>query len=1084
MPNNTLSPTGLTPQQQLDAANLQFKNKINQFVASGSGVISSDDVLNAKTAILNSGAYPALDIGSFGVSQTYGQPLTDINGNPVTTLPEFFIVGDGNSGAITPIRNNTWNGTPLLTNSGTVVSSDNAAQIAAAQDAAQSALQISQQTATQSSAAELVAAQTALQAARARVAALQAEADNTTPASTAPTSSSGTIAASDNANTKQGLQIDPQSATVAAQVAITDQQLAEQTAAAALAVQTQQKITADDGTNTAGSSGSGTSSSASSSNGGAVLTDAVAVTSNTKQPTTDEDNGSSGSGNGKTTATAPATDQTVTGGTSSDGTSGPYVNNGIYGGGSNNGATVITQGGAPKSDGVGGPYINNGSYGNGGGSTAIKTNKLHDYTNWTYRISIYGVPRDTINKIYSHSINPGNEYLIKQGGIFVAADGGGANEDRTYFPTDLSIDNLELKTIVNTNSGLTRATDVITLKFDIIEPYTVKFLAQLQIMAKALNPEPNFNWANSFFVMKIEFLGYDDSGKPVSPATNVATGQGEAIPGTTKYIPFTFVHIKYTLNSSGAIYSCQAIPANAIGLIGLYNTLPFHVEVKGSTIKDLFNGQLASTTEVQSYSTINEEKQITSTVTDSVAGNNTIVKAGLAEALNASEDEKVKQVDSNGQKVGQRLANRFEFEFDQEILNASIIDPTTFKDASIAIQGKDAADANVRKQASLGVLKLTTDSQAFRAASGTRITDFIGSIIGVSDYMTKQNTTSNHDNQPVKTWKITPVINFGNIDQGTGYYQTTIRWVVMPFVTYGNDNPGFGQAPVNQNQIVKQYKYLYSGDNRDVLDAKIEYNMSFFEIRNGVPNNYINKAQDNTGAGNGATSDTQLPTYNAGGYDAFADSRFFKPNYYYARGLANRQHTAPTGVSAQTIAVQELMEKLHDNRADMIQLDFTIVGDPDWISQDYFLIHPSQVGLGNYTGPNGSINYNNPVYFNFYFSTPNNDYDDTTGLFEKSSTYSQFSGIYRVAVVTSNFSRGKFTQKLSNYRVRNQAQQNSTPVRSDGTPTVPSQTLNAATRGGESPQAESPTRTAVAPTTQPSSNSTSTPSGTHEEDRN
>jgi hypothetical protein len=1072
MPSNTLSPTGLTPQQQLDAANLQFSNKINQLVASGSGPISSDDVLAAKTAILNSGAYPALDIGSFSVTQTYGQQLLDSSGNPVSNLPEFFIPGDGNSGAITPIRNDTWSGRPLLTNLGTV-SSNNAAQIAAAQDAAQSALQVTQQVTTQSSAADLAAAQTALNVARARVAALQAETDNTPPASTDPQSSSDTQSASSAANQKQGTEVSSATQSTA-QGAASAASAAQQADLATL----QAQYGASDTKNTASSSGSGTSSSSTSSAASTTPGDATPVSSTPTVQSSSEDSAANGvaGGNGSTT-NAPASDQSVTGGTSSDSSNSSQLGNA---GGNTNGASVISQGGAPTSDGSGGPAINNGSYGSGG-TANIKTNKLHDYTNWTYRISIYGISRDTINQIYNKSINPGNEYLIKQGGIFVAADGGGANEDRTFFPTDLTIDNVELKTIVNTNGGLTRGTDVITLKFDIIEPYTVKFLAQLSQMAAHLNSDTNFNWANSFFVMKIEFLGYDDTGKPISPATNSSTGQGEAIPGTTKYIPFTFVSIKYTINSSGAVYTCQAIPANAIGLIGLYNTLPFHVEVKGSTIQDLFDGKLSSTTQIERQSTVNELQTVTQTVTNSVAGNNTIVKAGLATALNASEDEKVKQVDNNGQPIGQRLANRFEFEFAQELLNASIIDPTTFKDASIAIQGKDNADANVRKQASLGVLQLTTDSQAFRAASGTRITDFIGSIISVSDYMTKQNTTSGHDTQPIKTWKITPVVNFGNIDPGTGYYQTTIRWVVLPYTTFGNDNPGFGQAPVSQNQIVKQYKYLYSGDNRDVLEAKIDYNMAFFEIRNGVPNNYINIAQDNTGA-SGGRSDSNLPYYAAGGYDSTKDARFFKPNYYYARGIANRQHTSPTGVSAQTIAVQELMEKLHDNRGDMITLDFTIVGDPDWISQDYFLIHPSQVGFGNYTGPNGSINYNNPVYFNFYFATPNNDYDDTSGLFEKSSTYSQFSGIYRVVMVTSNFSHGKFTQKLSNFRVRNQQEQNSTPLRSDGTPTSPSQTLNAI-GGGNNITAETPTRTAVAPSTSPSSGtSSSTPSAPYFED--
>ena len=70
-------------------------------------------------------------------------------------------------------------------------------------------------------------------------------------------------------------------------------------------------------------------------------------------------------------------------------------------------------------------------------------------------------------------------------------------------------------------------------------------------------------------------------------------------------------------------------------------------------------------------------------------------------------------------------------------------------------------------------------------------------------------------------------------------------------------------------------------------------------------------------------------------------------------------------------------------------------------------------------------------YFNFYFATPNTDYDDNTGLFNVGGNYSEFSGIYRAVQVTSSFSGGKFTQKIKNYRVRNQQAPSTGSVRSD-----------------------------------------------------
>ena len=1067
-------PTNLTPQEQLTAAQNQFNNWLNQQQASGN-TITLGDYNAQKAAILNSGAYPALSVGYQPAPPAPGGGLTVTIAND-----QFFIVGQGGN----YVEDNTsgYSGTPLLSNDGLVVTADNAEQVAAAQQAAVAAQAAASQAATAQSAQQASDAQSALAAAQARVAALQAQANNTQASDTTPTSSADAQAASSAINQQQGQEISNITDANAASAASISQQNASASARQqAELAQTQAQITATNTNNTAQSSGSGTANSelntAITNNGVTQTTPSDAIPVNPNQTVNSVTNGTTEDAAGVAVQTqnnnTTYTDQQPTGGvTNSQGVPAPLSS---YNNTGNQPTSNITSSG-PAS-------INQNSAGNNSSGSGAQShpstniqrpNKLHNYVNYTYRISIYGIPRETINQIYSQAISPGNEHNLMNGGIFVASDSGMSAQtaNRTFFPTDLTIDNLELQTIVNSTGDQTRATDVIKLKFDIIEPYTVSFLARLQKLATALNPgDTNFSWSNSFFVMKIEFMGYNDNGQPIAPSIG-SNGNGEVIPGTTKYIPFTFVGMKFKITSSGGTYSCEAIPSNGMGISSLDNQIPFHIETKGGSIADLFNGTLASTTTTSTLVRPNSADQElqTTTTQNTVSGNQTTVTKGIADALNAGEIEKANQVGADGKKVGQWLANEYEFEFHNELLSAKVIDPQTFKDQSVAISG--ASDANNKKQGQTGSLTITTNSQAFRATAGTRITDFIGSVITVSDYMTGQNTTSGQDNQPVKTWKITPVIKFGSIDRGTGYYQRTTKYVIMPYTMYGHDAPGFGQAPVSPNQIVKTYTYLYSGQNKDVIEANINYNMAFFEFRNGVPANYINKANDESG-------NEKQQSYTSGGYDAYGDGRFFKPRYHYVRGLADRQNTGPTTVSAQTIAVQELMEKLMDNRGDMVQLDFTIVGDPDWISQDYALMHPSVVGTSPYIGSNGSINYTNPVYFNFYFATPNTDYDDTSGLFNVSGAYSEFSGIYRTIQVTSTFSGGKFTQKLKNYRVRNQQPPASTAARSDN---VPSQSVNAATRGAtENPVAEAATNTVGAVTTptssQPStSNNTSTSS--------
>ena len=121
------------------------------------------------------------------------------------------------------------------------------------------------------------------------------------------------------------------------------------------------------------------------------------------------------------------------------------------------------------------------------------------------------IPPSTLNQVYDGSLSDASS-IIKDG-IFVCSDAGLGSEKRSsYFPVDLTIDQLQLDTIVGTTNR-TRGTDVISMDFNIIEPYTVTFLSRLQVAAKKINPA-NAGWEITFFVMRIEFFGYNDKGYP------------------------------------------------------------------------------------------------------------------------------------------------------------------------------------------------------------------------------------------------------------------------------------------------------------------------------------------------------------------------------------------------------------------------------------------------------------------------------------------------------------------------------------------------------------------------------------------
>jgi hypothetical protein len=125
-------------------------------------------------------------------------------------------------------------------------------------------------------------------------------------------------------------------------------------------------------------------------------------------------------------------------------------------------------------------------------------------------------------------------------------------------------------------------------------------------------------------------------------------------------------------------------------------------------------------------------------------------------------------------------------------------------------------------------------------------------------------------------------------------------------------------------------------------------------------------------------------------------------------------------------------------------LDLQIVGDPDWIQQDNVLYEVSKLPPGSKTLSNGTISYYDSITcFDFNFKAPLKDYDDTTGIFDVQTgkTAAIFSGTYQVLKVTSNFSRGRFTQKLDNVRVRIQDEKQITPPSTSKTSSLTSRPI-------------------------------------------
>lgn len=626
--------------------------------------------------------------------------------------------------------------------------------------------------------------------------------------------------------------------------------------------------------------------------------------------------------------------------------------------------------------------------------TQAKVNPLHDYTNYTYSFTIYAVPRTTINKIANGEINPGNEEEILAGGSALISSGGAAGlpNRSPLFGVDFYIDNLQLTSIVG-QGARSRGTDVIEFSFDIIEPYNTTLLPRLIGESYRITGKPDFGMM--FFVMRIDFFGYDDFGQP------------NFIPNTGKFLPFQMIKMDFEVANRGTIYKVKGIPVNHVAQTILDNTVPFHMEISGGTINEIFNGDAA----VVATSSASNQRSDTAASSAVKSGPKTYSK-GVKQALDEGEKYLVTT-------KAQTFPNTYSFDFRDGIGDKKVVDPQVYR-----TQGFRMSDNKKAEELNPATTKLDPSKNTIRIQAGSKITDLINNVLQVSEYYTGQFVNERRPNKPLFFHKIIPLVKFGELDPRTNLYKRDITYVIKPYTMHGSDKENFGQkAP---NQTVKRFQWIYTGQNRDIIDFKLQYQMAFFELRNGADKAMVAEGEgDEANANDGA----------GGSGDEFGvlDTGVFPRRVRPVFGIADQNNSGAKDRSIKTLKLEELFKKQFDTAGDLISLDLTIVGDPDLIQQDNIL-YGANTNTNQLVYDSGSVNFaDHEAYFFMEFKNPITDYNDSTGLFNLNDEETNFfSGFYRIIQVKSQFRQGKFTQTLQNYRVRRQSDsQNSDTVRSN-----------------------------------------------------
>ena len=331
-------------------------------------------------------------------------------------------------------------------------------------------------------------------------------------------------------------------------------------------------------------------------------------------------------------------------------------------------------------------------------------------------------------------------------------------------------------------------------------------------------------------------------------------------------------------------------------------------------------------------------------------------------------------------------------------------------------------------------LQLSGENRIFKFKSGSRIQDIIEEVLITSTFgrSLALQLADIKDPTGMVTWfrietDVFSVADSAQIDV-TGSTPRIYVYRVVPYKVHHSvfsapTAPSVGLSNLKK-ECAKEYNYIYTGKNKDVLDFEIKFNQSF--IYPSTADRASSTATQTTGAAGTATAGNSEQNYATGGDPGYI-STYQPPEGAQKQSesvSSSSGNTGGAGIDNSAIGIARMFnDRLINSKADMQEIELSILGDPFYLSDD---------GLGNYHSTDTSYtnmntdghmsHTNGQVHINILFRTPI-DYDVGNGgmIFpEDTIIIEQFSGIYRVNEVIHRISGNQFTQILKATRVPKQ----------------------------------------------------------------
>ena len=774
-----------------------------------------------------------------------------------------------------------------------------------------------------------------------------------------------------------------------------------------------------------------------------------------------------------------------------------------------------------------------------GNSYSRVANPLRDYSSFNYIITLGILSSQEYNNPDVYRSGGGfNNYVIKQGGgqyekRYQTFDEEQGNGHAEYF-----IDDLEMDAVIapnpNTNVALGTA-----LTFKVTEPYSMGNFIESIIGAAATAGFANY--LDAPFCIRIDFVGWDEFGRqnatyvrnpifiPIK-LTKVdfnVDGKGsiydcKAVPMSETGLGDDINEIKTPVNVNGdfvhttletgarsltQVMNDRVAGLEEAGVIAPYDRYVIVFPKSRESLRDYLAQDIIREDALRIDIAERVEDFIganTAALTDEEAAQQAIsgISGGGGQSLTIEQAAELAQLQLSLQQrnaniiqatissVGRMYAKLKTFAEDTSEMNAIGLSTLVEDTATGGNQAHGSQAGTVDPEDSRGdparnSADLTTaeKSRDYQFNQGMTITEVIERMVVSSEYARDRATAPAQNG--IKDWfKIDTYTFIEENPETEAQIGRPPRVYVYSVIPYEADEAKFNapsERPANTEGLkaaaAKEYNYIYTGKNEDILNFDISFNNAFLQTA------FANFGQNAAGvAGGASTSSTsvdrstgsRLPPFPGGPASNTVTGQVAESTNLASGGFGD---AVGSGDMKRRIA-EMFHDRITNQVTDMVTAEMQIFGDPFFIPQEMGNFVARQGDSPN-TTEEGTMTYQqSEVFVVVNFATPF-DYQVEGATIEFPKVVPQFSGLFSVWAVTNNFSGGKFTQTLKMIRRRGQddpaTDENTGPVQespenditgnsgSDGSSETGNQGANVGSGSGNTPTTPNPHPPVTAP---------------------